>query len=120
MNYCSDSEGKTDMLTHLGPFVSYGQQHSCGPDPDVSSLLTLPYLGITWGNTLLTYYLVNVFFLSHSRRIYFQVCCMFNFMDMRNGGFRECFKNGSVLVPTTEENVVERLVYYSLLQRRTL
>ena len=23
------------MLTHLGPFVSYGQQHSCGPDPDV-------------------------------------------------------------------------------------
>ncbi|XP_063673739.1 alpha-mannosidase 2x-like [Bolinopsis microptera] len=65
-----DSEGVTDMLTHLGPFVSYGQQHSCGPDPDV--------------------------------------CCMFNFMDMRNGGFRECFKSGSLLVPTTEENVVER------------
>ncbi|XP_063673740.1 uncharacterized protein LOC134810974 [Bolinopsis microptera] len=32
-----DSEGTTDMLTHLGPFVSYGQQHSCGPDPDVSN-----------------------------------------------------------------------------------
>ncbi|KAL5257794.1 hypothetical protein ACHWQZ_G012658 [Mnemiopsis leidyi] len=65
-----DGEGETDMLTHLGPFVSYGQQHSCGPDPDV--------------------------------------CCMFNFMALRNGGFRQCFKNGSYTVPITQENVAER------------
>ena len=33
---------------------------------------------------------------------------MFNFMALRNGGFRKCFKNGSDTVPITQENVVER------------
>ena len=33
------------MLTHLGPFVSYGQQHSCGPDPDVRFSCIICQLG---------------------------------------------------------------------------
>ena len=33
---------------------------------------------------------------------------MFNFMALRNGGIRECFKNDSYAVSITQENVVER------------
>ena len=40
--YCFtvDLTGKTDMLTHLGPFASYGYSKTCGPDPTVSNFMT--------------------------------------------------------------------------------